>query len=209
LILQAISALILIICVSASGENRIPGYADQYNFVRPNSIGDGGKRMAIVNDEQNPLRVGQEMHVMRGDDIIGMFYVTNVGRLNVYGNFYSPIRDILLTNKDDVAIPRPESLQPRLENTSLARILFNSLAPDGRIWAVIDRGAKDGVEFGQTAAVLLDGRVVGVFKTIFVGKRISYGLIDREAIVSINVVDSLIVDFSRKDMIFEKPANWK
>jgi hypothetical protein len=177
-------------------ETRIPGYTDRYYFVHPKSIWEDGKRMAIVADELNPLRVGQEMHVMRGDDIVGIMYVTNIGRMYVYGYFFSPVRGFKLISKDNVAIPQPESLPARLPNKSQAQILFHSMAPDGRIWAVIDRGIKDSIDYGQEAPALLDGRRIGIFKVFFAGKKLSYGLLDREAIISVNKIDECTIDFS-------------
>lgn len=193
-----LALLLAVVCAIAHGEDRIPAYTGWYGFEKPASVWDGGRRFAIFTDPSNPLRANQEMFVLRDDDLVGLVLITDVGSLNVYGNFYSHLRHYEFSPKDRIAIPEPDSLPMRLPDRKLGQVLFTSIAPDGRIWVVIDRGSKDGIDIDTPADTMLDGRKIGTVKMLFCGRTLSYGLVDREAIVPAYRIDEALIRFNDK-----------
>jgi hypothetical protein len=167
-------------------------------MTHPVSIWDGSRRIAFFNDPANPLHANQELHVLRDDNLIGVVLITSVGILNAYGNFYSHIQHLELSVKDEIAVPAPDALPTHLPDRGLGRILYTSLAPDGRVWVVIDRGVKDGVDADTDADALLEGRKIGTVKILFSGRTLSYGLLDREAIVPLYKISESLIRFNEK-----------
>ncbi len=194
-----LALLLAALCATASfAEDRIPTYTGWYGFEQPASVWDGGRRFAIFTDPSNPLRANQEMFVLRGDDVVGLVLITDVGSLNVYGNFYSHLRRYEFGSKDRIAIPEPDALPMRLPNRKLGQVLFTSLAPDGRIWVVVDRGLKDGIDIDTPVDAMLENRKIGTVKMLFCGRTLSYGLLDREAIVPAYRIDETLIRFGDK-----------
>ncbi len=196
-----IIALTIAVCAAATAaqaENSVPSYTGRFQFVHPVAIWDKGRSVAVMNDKSNPYRIGQEMFVLRGDAIIGLLHATYIGSINTYGSFFSHMRDLRLTVKDTIAAPLPDEMPGRLSSTSRAQVLYHSQDPTGRLWAVIDRGTKSGIEAEQEAAALFNGRAIGTFKVVFAGKNISYGTVDRQAIFPERKTGELIFDFGPK-----------
>jgi len=180
---------------TARSENSVPSYTGRFLFVHPGTVWDRGRSMAVMNDGSNTFRAGQELFVLRGDQIIGVFYITSIGSINTYGSFFTHLRELRPTGKDVIAVPIPGELPARLSDTAKAQVLFHTQDPAGRIWAVIDRGLKNGVEVENKAPALFNGRAIGTFKVIFAGRNLSYGILERESIFPENKTGSLIIDF--------------
>jgi hypothetical protein len=191
---------------TARADNAIPDFSDRFVFVHPGSAWDGGRRLTVINDIRNPIHNGDEMFVLRGDDVVGIFRATSGGILNTYGDFFSHIRNFNPAVTDYVAVPKPGGQPPHSPVASQALVLFDSQAPAGRLWVVVDRGAKDGFKTGAVGAALLRGRKIGDFTILAAGDNISYGLLEREAIVSLSEIANVIVDLPVKNGDKDKPA---
>jgi len=202
--IAAIAACLLFSAVKpAASENQFPYYTSRYDMTAPSSVYDNSRRAAVVFSNSNPILPGFELPVFRGDSLVGLLHITQTGNVNAYGDFFSHINGFFLTKGDRIAVPLADTLPPRLPDESLAQIILTSMSQDG-LWLVIDRGAVNGVSAGDQAAALLDGVYVGFMKIIFAGRKISYGLLIRDAILPYTETPKLIIDLKQKGPFEEK-----
>jgi hypothetical protein len=180
--LAIVFALLVCLCPQARGGERFAtSYETEFLRIRVTYGYDKGAQGVFDRDNisrEMTIPIGQEYPVLREDKIIGLFEITHIGKLNVWGKFHTHDREKIQLKRDDqIIIPVEPVTRPSEErpiNETPPRILF-SWSDGAMFWCFVDRGAIDGIDGGVHPEPMRGDIDAGDFEIVFAGRAFSYG----------------------------------
>ena len=175
-------ALLACLCGAARAQERFAtSYEIEFHRISVTYGYAKGTQGVFNRDDITPdikIPIGQEYPVLREDKIIGLFEITYIGKMNVWGNFYTHDKEKIQLKRDDqIIIPaKPPSRPPeeRPINETPSRILF-AWTDGAMFWCFIDRGAIDGIDGGDRPEPMRGSIDDGDFEVVFAGRAYSCG----------------------------------
>ena len=184
----------------AAMSNLVGTYDTQYNELTVRHTIGGGARGVIELAEPGWTQPGAELPVVREEAIIGFLRVDYSGLLNTWGTFLSHDPKMRLEPGDKVVVPKAPPVRPPVDypmSLMPARVVYHFPAGHS-YWAIINRGALDGIEGGDAARVAIRQDTVGEFKVVYAGRAWSYGLFSPYEKNLVPVIETLEIQFDGK-----------
>ena len=173
-------ALALLLCAGArAAMSDLTGTFDYlYHSLTVRTTMNRGGRAVLDRPAAGWTQAGAELPVVRDERIVGLLRVDYSGSLHIYGSFVSHNPDERIQRGDVVVIPvRVPERAPAHEPLGMtpARVIYHFPAGHS-YWALISRGAVDGIQGGDGATVTMNRETTGEFKVVYAGREWSYGL---------------------------------